>query len=311
MDAGYQRDAVIGEIHRAAARDPDLYFVSPDFGAPALDAFRAELPRQFLHAGVSEQNLIDLAAGLALAGKRVFVYAMAPFLSLRSLEQIKCSLAAMELPVTLLSVGGGLGYGESGPTHHATEELACMRALGGIEVHTPSDCATARAMAIDALARPAFRVLRLERAPVPALYKDTASAMASGYGVFGDGPLCVLACGFMTHRALHVKEALRKQGRSCTVVDLLRLKPLGESLADLLARHEQLFSLEEQRLAGGFGSALLEFLSDRAIARPLTRLGLPDLVLGDNGGREDLLERYGLGVEAIVLRMLAAKAPGR
>jgi len=180
---GYQRDAVIEEIHAAAARARDVYFISPDFGAPALDAFRAGLPAQFLHVGVSEQNLVDLAGGLALAGKRVFVYAMAPFLALRSLAQIKCSVAIMDLPVTLLSVGGGLGYAESGPTHHATEELACMRAIGGIEVWTPSDCASARAMARDALARPAFRVLRLEREPVPPVYSgDLESVLARGYG---------------------------------------------------------------------------------------------------------------------------------
>ena len=304
--AGYQRDAVIGEIHAAAARDRDIYFISPDFGAPSLDAFRDELPSQFLHVGVSEQNMVDLAGGLALAGKKVFVYAMAPFLALRSLAQIKCSVAIMDLPVTLLSVGGGLGYAESGPTHHATEEVACMRAIGGLEVLTPSDCASARAVARTALACPAFRVLRLEREPVPALYgAELDAALVRGYGVFGKGAVALLACGYLTHRALRVRDVLARSGLDCSVIVVLRMKPLDASLAGLLAEHARLFSLEEQRLSGGFGSAILELLSDHSITRPLSRLGLPDRALSDNGGREHLLERSGLGETAIIRRVLA------
>ena len=128
----FQRDVFIDEIHAAARRDPAICFISADFGAPALDGYRAALPGQFIHAGISEQGTIDLAAGLALAGRKVYVYAMAPFITLRCMEQLKCTLAVMELPVTVIAVGVGLGYADSGPTHYTTEDLACMRALASV-----------------------------------------------------------------------------------------------------------------------------------------------------------------------------------
>ena len=135
----FQRDVFIEEIFEAAKNDRDIFFVSADFGAPSLDKFREELPGQFVHSGISEQHMMDMAAGFALAGKKVYVYAMAPFITLRCLEQTKCSLALMDLPVTIIAVGVGLGYADAGPTHYATEDIACMRAIVGLEVVSPCD----------------------------------------------------------------------------------------------------------------------------------------------------------------------------
>ena len=100
----FQRDVLIDELYDLARRDKDIYFLSADFGAPSLDRFREDLADQFLHVGISEQNMIDMAAGMALSGKKVYVYAMGPFITLRCLEQLKCSLAQMNLPVTVISV---------------------------------------------------------------------------------------------------------------------------------------------------------------------------------------------------------------
>ena len=108
----FQRDVFIDTIFEAAKKDKNVIFISADFGAPSLDKFREQLPNQFIHSGISEQHMIDMAAGLSLSGHKVFVYAMAPFITLRCLEQIKCSLAMMSLPVTILAVGVGLGLPE-------------------------------------------------------------------------------------------------------------------------------------------------------------------------------------------------------
>ena len=182
----FQRDVFIEEVRAAAKRDRDIVFISADFGAPALDAFRSEQASQFLHAGISEQNMIDLAAGLALAGKKAYVYAMAPFITLRCIEQIKCSLAIMNLPVTVLAVGVGLSYADSGPTHYTTEDLACMRSLAGAEVLTAADSETARAIARLTIDKPAFRIVRLDRNALPTVYSTNApEALARGFHVTG------------------------------------------------------------------------------------------------------------------------------
>ena len=108
-----QRDGFIEEIKAALEKDKDIYFLSADFGAAALDDLRVKWPNNFIHCGISEQNMIDVATGLALEGKKVFCYAMAPFISMRALEQIKCGPGIMNLPICLISVGVGIGYADS------------------------------------------------------------------------------------------------------------------------------------------------------------------------------------------------------
>jgi len=305
----FQRDAFIDEVRAAAKRDRDIVFISADFGAPALDAFRAELAGQFLHAGISEQNMIDLAAGLALAGKKVYVYAMAPFITLRCLEQIKCSLAIMNLPVTVLAVGVGLSYADSGPTHYTTEDLACLRALAGAEVLTAADAQAATAIARLTVAKPAFRIVRLDRNALPAVYTaaEAEQALERGYHIFGGkGAVCVASSGFLLHRALRVQQALARQGVEFAVVDVPRIKPASDALADALCAWNAIVTLEEQCLAGGFGSAILELLNDRGLARPVHRMGLPERYFFENGGRNYLLDEFGLGDAAIADRVRQA-----
>ena len=193
------RDAVIETIYDAARNDRDTIFISADLGATALDSFRKKLPDQFIHAGISEQNMVDLASGLALSGKKVFLYAMAPFITARCYEQVKCVLASMNLPVTLLAVGVGLGYDHSTLTHFTTEDVACMRSIRGIEVLSPSDQESAIAIALEAINKPAFRYIRLERQPQNHLYHGRFSeVLAQGFSHFVEGTdLAIVACGYI------------------------------------------------------------------------------------------------------------------
>jgi len=128
------RDDLIEEVFRQVQRNRSILFMSADLGAQALDDFRAKLPAQFIYPGICEQNMIDVAAGLAKSGKTVFTYAMASFITARCFEQLKCSLGAMRQPVTVVSVGVGLGYDDAGSPHYTTEDIACMRTLSGVEI---------------------------------------------------------------------------------------------------------------------------------------------------------------------------------
>jgi len=308
-----QRDVFIEEITRRALKDTGIYFISADFGAPALDEFRARLPRQFIHSGISEQHMIDMASGLALSGKTVFVYAMSPFVSLRCLEQLKCCLAVMKQPVCVISVGIGLGYADSGPTHYSTEDLACFRSLNGVEILTPCDTASTLAAAQHACDSPAFRIVRLDRSPLPNVYSNfPQSTLARGFAEVGSGrDVCLLASGYMTHRAKQVAEKLAARGISAGIVDLFRVKPFPADLRTMLQQYRLLVTLEEQCLAGGFGSAILEYLSDSRLQRPALRLGLPERYFFENGGRDYLLSLAGLDAESVassIQKELAAAA---
>ncbi len=134
-----QRDIFLDEVNKKLENDKDIYVMSADFGAASLDITRDRFKENFIHCGISEQAMFDIGTGLALEKKKVITYAMGPFISLRALEQIKCGPAMMNLPMTILSVGIGLGYADAGPTHYATEDFACLRAIGGTSIYTASD----------------------------------------------------------------------------------------------------------------------------------------------------------------------------
>ena len=296
-----QRDAFIEVIHLAARKDRDIFFLSADFGAEALDAFRNELPGQFIHCGISEQHMVDMAAGLALAGKKVYIYAMGPFISLRCYEQTKC-LAMMNLPVTMISVGVGLGYADSGPTHYLTEDISCMRALNGIEILTPADAVATIEMAQLSLVNPKLRYIRLDRETLPAIYSFEVfeDVLQNGFHrlEIGSG-VCILSSGYMLHRVMKAYDDLAKQGVQVGVIDLFRIKPINDNLLAVLDRYKAVVTVEEQCLSGGFGSAILEFMADNGMSKPVRRLGLPDRYYFENGGRSHLLDVFGLSVENI------------
>jgi len=297
------RDAVIDTIYDAALKDKNLLFISADLGAAALDAFREDLPDQFIHAGISEQNMVDLASGLALSGKKVFLYAMAPFITARCYEQIKCVVSSMNLPVTLIAVGVGLGYDHATLTHFTPEDIACMRALNGIEVITPSDAESAKIVAEKAIADPAFRYIRLERQPQEPLYNGSfEAAMAAGFGHPAKGrDLVIVACGYMTHKAMRARDLLKDRGIEAGVIDLFRVKPMnGAELSEVIAGYKAVLTVEEQLLEGGMGSAVAEALIDNDGIRTMRRLGLQDGFEVVNGDRDTLHNLYGIDTPQIV-----------
>lgn len=306
------RDVLIEEVFARAKRDKDLLFISADLGAESLDSFRAELPGQFIHPGICEQNMIDLAAGLTMAGKTVFTYAMASFITARCYEQLKVALGAMNQPVTVVSVGVGLGYDDAGPTHYTTEDIACLRALPNVEVWTPCDEESTREITVDCCERPAFRYLRLERPALPSVYKGNfRAAMSDGFCEVAPGhDVVILSSGYLLHRALAVRDRLRMEGTDAAVIDLFRIKPLcARALIQQLERYPLVVTLEEQCLAGGFGSAVAEAFVDHGVQKPLLRLGLPDRYFFENGGRNHVLEKSGLSPDSIAERINERLAP--
>lgn len=297
------RDAFIDVIYEAAQRDRDILFLSADFGAAALDAFREKLPAQFIHAGIAEQNMVDVGAGLALSGKKVFLYAMAPFLTARCYEQIKAVVASMNLPITFVAVGVGLGYDHATLTHFTPEDIASMKALNRIEVLSPCDAESAAELARQAASEPRFRYVRLERLPQPPLYNGRFSAARNdGFALLAEGQdVCIVACGYLTHKALRARETLRERGVRAAVVDLFRIKPMNASgLASILGKHSSVLTVEEQMLEGGFGSAVAEVLVDANMRLPMKRLGIRDGFKVVNGDRDYLHRLYNIDTPDIV-----------
>jgi transketolase len=294
------RDAFIGELYNRALNNKDIIFLSAEFGAPSLDAFRHHLPTQFINVGISEQNLISVAAGLALEGKRVYAYSIASFITLRCYEQIKIDLCVMNLPVTLLGVGPCYAYSADGPTHHATEDIAVIRALANMTIYNPSDTNMASALVDISLKSPSPLYIRLDRGRYQFLYPP-GEDLSAGFRMVKKGTdVCLLATGCMVHRAMEVEKALAEHGIKVCVIDIYRLKPLDATkLIECIRGFSHLVTLEEHTLIGGLGSLILEILSDAGLCIPVKRFGIADSQLYAYGLRNTLHQQRGMDADSI------------
>lgn len=280
-----------------AKLDKNVVIVSADMGAPSLDKFRRNLPSQFVNVGIAEQNAITIAAGLTLAGKKVFAYCITPFITLRCLEQIRIQMGMMRLPITIVGIGAGLSYEKSGPTHHILEDVAIMRSLPNITINSISDSVMASCFAEISYKMKMPNYIRLERHIFPNIY-DKKTDFSKGLAVLKESRDCyVVSTGCMTHLAIDITKKLNKIG----VIDIYTI-PIKENLfLQKIKGIKKIITLEENFLAGGLGSVVCEILSDHNIHIPVKRIGLP-LTKGycyKYGSREDLRNYYGIGRKSI------------
>ncbi|MDP2662116.1 MAG: transketolase C-terminal domain-containing protein [Dehalococcoidia bacterium] len=310
------RDAFFGEVNEAAMSDSRVVVVTDDQAAWKLEWLRQNRPRQYINIGVAEQNLIGVSAGLALSGKRPVAFGIANFMTARCLEQIRNELCAMELPVTLVVLGAGFSYSHDGPTHHAVQDVAIMRALPGMVVLNPADAASTADAARFAHGYGMGPVyVRLERGTPGRLYPEDHD-FAPGFQVFGQaGDALLVATGNMVHRALEAAWLLIEQGIRVSVMDMYRLKPVqAPFLAHALARYDVVVSLEEHTLNGGLGSIVSEIITDYGLKSALLRIGLPNRFDFIYGTREALQDMAGLGADQIasqVKLLLGGRQRGR
>ena len=294
-----QRDAVISKIIESLDHKSNIFFLSADFGAPKLDILRKNYQNNFIHCGISEQAMIDVASGMALEGKFPICYAMAPFISIRALEQIKCGPGLMNLPICILSVGIGIGYADAGPTHYTTEDLACLRSISNISIYTCSDSSIASQVIDNYLNDPHFCYIRLDRDPLNDLNKpsDQSQNKYRIYGIPSLNKFILIAHGKMTHIALEVQE---KFPDKFVVVDLIRSKPFPYELIDLIINSQGFITVDEQTNHGSLYSIVCENLQGRSLSIPSDSISLNDNYIFENGGRKYLLEANGISQEFII-----------
>ena len=296
-----QRDAFWTRIYEIAKQHRDVVVISADMGAPALDNFRRDLPSQFVNVGIAEQNAILVASGLCMTGKKVFVYAIAPFIALRCLEQTRVLNAIMSNPITIVGVGAGFGYEDSGPTHHITEDIAIMRSMPRIEVNNITDSVMASAFADISYNMKTTNYVRLDRLLFPDVYHAN-SDFSEGLSVLKkSNDVYIVATGSMVHTALEIVRRLEKKKIHVGVIDVYKIPINTNAFIKTIRKSKKLISLEEHFLPGGFGSAVCEALNDNNIFIPLKRLGLPidKHYCYKYGGRETIRGYYGVDKRSI------------
>jgi transketolase len=297
------RPAFIRSLIELAENDDRINLLVGDLGFGLVEPYVQRFHDRFLNVGVAEQNLIGIAAGMAMCGKIVFVYSIANFPTLRCLEQIRNDVCHHNADVKIVSVGCGLNYGALGVTHHATEDVAVMRALPNMTVVAPGDPIEA-AHATRALAEqtgPAY--LRLGKAGEPLVHKSDAVNFHLGKAITAreGNDLTIIATGTMLYSALQTADRLYRDGTNARVLSMHTVKPLDEEAVLTAARETRvIFTLEEHSIVGGLGSAVAELLAESAESQvAFKRIGIPNDFGHEVGNQDYLKSLYSLNVEGI------------
>ena len=294
------RDAFLDELYNIAKADRNVILISNDFGAPSLDKYRADLPSQFIHIGIAEQNMVNVAAGLAMAGKIVYMYSIAPFLPLRCYEQIRVHLSLKRLHIIGVVVGAGYSYDLSGPTHQALEDIALMNALPDMMILNGSDSVMGAAFAHMSYQEPGPKYIRFDREKFPSLYKKNET-FSDGLGILKDGrDLTIVTTGIMTHQAFKVVKELAGHSVDAGIIDLYRIKPLNEDLLLKTAgKTGRIITLEESFVSSGIGSIISSLVTDRGADIRIKHIGIPNRYITRGGSRQELHRLCGLDVDSI------------
>lgn len=281
----------------------DIMAVDADLaGSTTLGKFGAAFPDRFVDVGIAEQNMIGVASGLALAGKTVFTGSFAVFGSGRCWEQIRNTVCVSNLDVKVCPTHAGITVGPDGETHQALEDIALMRVLPHMRVLVPADYEAARAALRFAAATPGPVYVRLGRETPLAVYDEPFELDRPAFArVLRAGTdISIMACGVEVGFALEAAAALAEEGISAEVVDVMSVKPLDEeTIVASAAKTGCVLTVEEHSVYGGMGSAVAEFLAERAPVH-VSRLGMTGF--GQSGTAAELLAHYGLDAAGIAAK---------
>jgi transketolase len=252
------RTAFINDLITQARANPKVFLIVGDLGYSVVEPFAAEFPGRYLNAGVAEQNMTTVAAGLASEGYHVFTYSIANFPTLRCLEQIRNDVCYHNLPVTVVAVGAGMAYGNLGYSHHAVQDLAVMRALPNLTVYSPADPGETRECLRLILERGRPSYLRLGKAGEKVLHGVPGVARGLLEVRAGTAPIALAATGSILKSALEAANRLQERGLEVAVYSCPVLSAEPPANFAPLWQHPTVLAEEEHGAAGGFGSFLKE-----------------------------------------------------
>lgn len=290
------RNGFIGALLALAKEDRNIELVTGDLGFGVLKPFWEALPDQFLNAGIAEQNMTSMAAGMALEGKTVFTYSIGNFPTLRCLEQIRNDCAYHGANVKIVCVGGGFTYGALGMSHHATEDLAVMRSLPEVTVFAPCDAVEAAAVARAAATLPGTCYIRLGRGG-EALARERIEHFQVGKAipVRQGSQVAIFTTGDIYGEAARAVALLEEAGISPTVYTFPTVQPLDRDTVLACAReHRLIVTCEEHNILGGLGTAVAEVLAEHPGHARLVRLGITGGYCALVGDQNYLRQHYGL-----------------
>lgn len=291
------RNAFSSALVAAAVADDRILLLTGDHGYALFDEFRHRCPGQYINAGIAEQNMVGVAAGLAKSGFRPVVYALSAFIPIRVLEQLKLDVCCEELPVLFIGDGAGVVYSTLGVSHQSTEDIAALRALPQVRILSPGDAHEMTASMELAFATPAPVYLRMGKSDLGPVHE---SPLKLEWGRLlpvrnGTGPVVFIATGSLLNLAVK----LAGEWPGSAVWSAPSLKPFEiESLVSACKNHRVVVTLEEHNIMGGLGGAVAEILSQE-YPMPVCRIGVPDRYSEFCGSYLYLMEEHGLTLDAV------------
>ncbi len=298
------RKTALNCVYELAKSNPDIFFIGSDLGVDTLKAFKEEMPERFLMEGVSEANVVGMAAGLALEGKTVYVNTIATFLTRRCFEQVVLDLGLHNVKVRLIGNGGGVVYAPLGPTHLAIDDIAIMRAIPNVTIVACADAVEMKKLIVQTVDYPGPMYIRLAKGHDP-LVTQEETPFEIGKAIRmkrGDDGL-ILTTGITLRTALEAIKTLEVQGLDVGIVHVPTIKPLDtDFIRTQIDAVPLVVSVEEHTIMGGLGSAIAELIAESTFEAPkgFKRIGIPDIFPDQYGSQDSLMERCGVSAGAIV-----------
>lgn len=283
-------------VYELAKMDKRIFFIGSDLGKGTLKNFKDEMPERFFMEGISEANIIGMAAGLALEGKIVYVNTIATFITRRCFEQVAVDLGLHRAKVRLIGNGGGLVYAALGPTHDAIEDIAIMRAIPNMAVLAPADANEMRKLMPLTVDYPGPVYIRLGKGNDPIVTSGVANYEIGRAIVMREGSdALIITTGITLKIALDAADMLEKENIKAAVVHVHTVKPLDEQeIIKWASKVPVIVTVEEHTLIGGLGSAVAEIIAEHDFnsKKLFKRIALPDAFPDDYGSQESLMKRY-------------------
>lgn len=299
------RDSFVKTLMDIAEKDKNVVLITGDLGFGVLKPFWEKFPDQFINAGIAEQDMTGFAAGMALCGKTVFTYSIGNFPTLRCIEQIRNDCAYHNANVKIVCVGGGFTYGPLGMSHHATEDIAVMRAMPDVTVFAPGDAAEAAACTKAMYETPGTCYLRLGRGGEPKIHENAVDfTVGKAIEIRQGKRVALFSTGAVYEEVAGAAKMLENAGITPAVYTFLSVKPIDKALIKkCAAEFELITTVEEHNIVGGFGSAVAEVMATVPCKARLALIGLEDKYSSTVGSQKYLREIYGMSAEKIFERI--------
>ena len=298
------RKTVLNEVYNLAKKDKRIFYIGSDVGAGTLDEFKKDIPDRFFMEGIYEQNIIGMAAGLAMEGKIVYVNTIATFITRRCFEQLVLDLGLHNVNVRLIGNGGGLVYAPLGPTHEATEDIGILRTIPNMTILVPADAEEMKRLVPATVEHKGPIYIRLGKGgdPVVTNHKEPF-VIGKAYPMREGSDALIITTGVALKTALDAADELAKQGIKTAVIHVPTIKPFdNKTILSYARKVPVIIAVEEHTIIGGLGSAVSELIAEANFDTPkkFKRIGIPDVFADKYGSQDNLMAYYGISKDNIV-----------